>query len=65
MPADLRKAHQALDRTVDKLYRRTAFPTDRERVKHLLGLYEKMLVPLTAKPKRRRSRTRSRPVIRR
>ena len=65
MPADLRKAHQALDRAVDKLYRRTAFPTDRERVEHLLGLYEKMLVPLTTKPKRRRSRTRRRPVIRR
>ena len=59
MPADLRKAHQALDRAIDKLYRRTAFPTDRERVEHLLGLYEKMLVPLTTKPKRRRSRTRS------
>ena len=57
MPADLRKAHQALDRAVDKLYRRTAFPTDRERVEHLLGLYEKMLVPLTAKPKRRRRRS--------
>jgi len=57
MPADLRKAHQALDRAVDKLYRRTTFPTDRERVEHLLGLYEKMLVPLTAKPKRRRRRS--------
>ena len=54
MPADLRKAHQALDRAVDRLYRRTAFPTDHDRVEHLLGLYEKMLVPLTAKPKRRR-----------
>ncbi len=54
MPADLRKAHHALDRTVERLYRRTAFTADRERVEHLLGLYEKMLVPLTAKPKRRR-----------
>ena len=56
MPADLRKAHQALDRAVDRLYRRSAFTSDRERVEHLFGLYEKMLVPLTAKakPKRRR-----------
>ena len=59
MPADLRKAHQALDRAVDRLYRRNAFTSDRERVEHLFGLYEKMLVPLTAKsrPKRRRRRT--------
>ena len=56
MPADLRKAHQALDRAVDRLYRRSPFTSDRERVEHLFGLYEKMLVPLTAKgrPKRRR-----------
>ncbi len=56
MPADLRKAHQALDRAVDRLYRRSGFTSDRERVEHLFGLYEKMLVPLTAKakPKRRR-----------
>ena len=49
MPADLRKAHQALDRAVDRLYRRSTFTTDRDRVEHLFGLYEKMLVPLTAK----------------
>ena len=56
MPADLRKAHQALDRAVDRLYRRSGFTSDRERVEYLFGLYEKMLVPLTAKakPKRRR-----------
>ncbi len=58
MPADLRKAHQALDRAVDRLYRRSGFTSERERVEHLLGLYEKMLVPLTARtrPKRRRRR---------
>lgn len=56
MPADLRKAHQALDRAVDRLYRRSSFTSDRERVEHLFGLYEKMLAPLTAKakPKQRR-----------
>ena len=56
MPPDLRKAHQALDRAVDKLYRRTGFASERERVEHLLGLYEKSVAPVTAmvKPKRRR-----------
>ena len=60
MPAGLRRAHQALDRAVDRLYRRSAFASDRERVEHLFGLYEKMVVPLAAKarPKRRRRRTR-------
>ena len=60
MPAGLRKAHQALDRAVDRLYRRSAFTSDRDRVEHLFGLYEKMLLPLAAKvrPKRGRRRTR-------
>ena len=55
MPPDLRKAHQALDRAVDRLYRRNGFTSERERVEHLLGLYEKMVAPLAAKakPKRR------------
>ena len=60
MPPDLRKAHQALDRAVDKLYRRTGFASERERVEHLFMLYEKMSAPLKAamqtKPKRRRRR---------
>ena len=57
MPVNLRKAHQVLDRAVDRLYRRSSFPSDRERVEHLLALYEKMIVPLSApKPKRRRRR---------
>ena len=58
MPVNLRKAHQALDRAVDLLYRRSSFPSDRERVEHLLVLYEKMIAPLSApKPKRRRRRS--------
>ena len=58
MPPNLRKAHQALDRAVDRLYRRGGFASERERVEHLLGLYEKLVAPLTAeaKPKRRRRR---------
>ena len=58
MPVDLRIAHRALDGAVDKLYRRSPFSSDRERVEHLLGLYEKMMVPLAVSvtPRRRRRR---------
>ena len=58
MPVGLRRAHRALDRAVDRLYRRSPFSSDRERVEHLLGLYEKMMVPLAAnaRPQRRRRR---------
>ena len=59
MPPNLRKAHTALDRAVDRLYRRGGFTVERERVEHLFGLYEKMMAPLTVKPKgKRRQRTR-------
>ena len=46
MPPDLRKAHQALDRAVDRLYRPRRFASERERVEHLFVLYEKMCLPL-------------------
>ena len=58
MPADLRKAHQALDRAVDRLYRRRRFTSDRDRVEHLFGLYEKMRVPLTAEAEGKRKKRR-------
>ena len=56
MPVDLRRAHRDLDRAVDRLYRRSPFSSDRERVEHLFGLYENMMVPLAAsnQPRRRR-----------
>jgi hypothetical protein len=44
----LRKAHRALDRAVDKLYRSTPFTSDRDRAEHLFGLYETLVAPLTA-----------------
>ena len=53
MPPNLRKAHQALDRAVDRLYRRSGFASERERVEYLLGLYEKMMEPLVVRGKRR------------
>ena len=46
MPPNLRRAHQALDRAVDRVYRRTGFISERERVEHLFMLYEKMRAPL-------------------
>ena len=42
MPPDLRKAHQALDRAVDRHYWPKRFASERERVEHLFVLYEKM-----------------------
>ena len=41
MPPKLRRARQALDRAVDRLYRRTGFAYKRERMEFLFSLYEK------------------------
>ena len=41
MPPNLRRAHQAIDRTMDRLYRAKGFASERERVEHLFMLYEK------------------------
>lgn len=46
MPADLRRAHHALDLAVDKLYRAAPFASDRDRVEHLFGRYEALVNPL-------------------
>ena len=60
MPPDLLRAHQALDRAVDRLYRRGGFASERERVEHLFKLYENMYTPLVVgskKKQRQRKRT--------
>ena len=66
MPPNLRRAHQVLDRAVDRLYRRAGFASERTRVEHLFMLYEKMRAPLEVaaqgKLKRRRA-LRSRHII--
>jgi hypothetical protein len=46
MPADLRRAHTALDTAVDRLYRAAPFASDRDRVEHLFGRYEALVNPL-------------------
>jgi len=50
MSAPLLKAHQQLDRAVDRCYRPEPFPSDRHRVEYLFARYEQ----LTAPPGRRR-----------
>ena len=50
MPANLRKAHRTLDAAVDRLYRPAPFGSDRERVEHLFGLYERMVAGFLATP---------------
>ncbi len=49
MPHDIRKAHTALDRAVDRLYRTKPFASERERVEHLFEIYEKRAAPLAPK----------------
>src|SRR5665213_2909901 len=46
MPPKLLKAHQALDRAVDRLYRPEPFPDDQARVELLFQLYERLTAPL-------------------
>lgn len=53
MPLRLIKAHEELDRAVDRCYRRQAFGSERQRVEFLFGLYEKLIAPLTASAPRR------------
>lgn len=56
MPGPLLKAHQSLDRAVDRCYRKERFESDLQRVEYLFALYEKITAPLlpTAKSKRKR-----------
>lgn len=56
MPPLLRKAHLTLDKAVDRLYRKRPFAFERERVEHLLDLYERAAVPLAPTVKRSRKR---------
>ena len=48
MPPALVKAHQALDKAVDKCYRPQAFANDAKRVEYLFELYEKYTAGLLA-----------------
>lgn len=55
MPPALRKAHEALDRAVDRCYRSQPFTTERQRLEYLFALYEQLTAPLAgAAPKKQR-----------
>lgn len=56
MPAELLKAHQALDHAVDKAYRPAVFLTERERVEYLFQRYEALATPLTPAALKKRKR---------
>ena len=58
MPPKLAKAHEQLDRAVEKCYRKDPFASDRQRVEFLFSLYEKLTAPLALpekKPRKSRS----------
>ena len=61
MPPNLRRAHQELDRAVDRLYRRSGFSSERERIEYLFMLYEEMYAPLRTSVKQKRRKLGSRP----
>ena len=56
MPPDLLRAHERLDRAVDRCYRREAFDTDRQRVEFLFAMYEHLAAPLLPAVVARRGR---------
>lgn len=56
MPANLRRAHAALDTAVDRLYRAAPFASDRDRVEHLFGRYEALVNPLEREAARQNKR---------
>jgi hypothetical protein len=59
MPPALRRAHDDLDRAVDRCYRPQPFATERQRLEFLFNLYEQLIAPL-APPLRRPNRARGR-----
>lgn len=62
MPKPLRDAHRALDRAVDRCYRKNPFDSERARVEFLFDLYQKLTAPLTTTKKTaRKSGTRRKP----
>jgi type I restriction-modification system DNA methylase subunit len=52
MPQDLLKAHHALDKAVDKAYRKQPFESDRQRLEYLFALYQQLDAPLDVAPKK-------------
>ena len=63
MPAPLLKAHQQLDRAVDRCYRSEPFPSDRHRVEYLFAFHEKLTAPLVPATEPARNRRRPRAIL--
>lgn len=59
MPIKLRRAHRAIDRAVDRLYRPRRFEAERDRQEHLLAAYERLHAPLAVSKARRRRGSRA------
>lgn len=53
MPPALQKAHQALDKVVDRAYRKAPYPNEAERVAFLFDLYKQYTTPLLPAKNRR------------
>ena len=53
MPPKLAKAHEQLDRAVEKCYRKDPFTSDRQRVEYLFALYETLSAPLVPPAKKK------------
>jgi hypothetical protein len=58
MPPALLKAHQALDKAVDKCYRPQPFTSDAKRVEYLFEVYEEYTKGLLAGEKRKKKEPR-------
>ncbi|MCB9981165.1 MAG: class I SAM-dependent DNA methyltransferase [Rhodospirillales bacterium] len=56
MPPALLKAHQALDKAVDKAYRKAAFKDEKERIEFLFERYRKLTEPLIQPEKKKRGK---------
>ena len=54
MPPALQKAHQSLDKAVDRAYRKTAFNNEAARVAFLFDLYQQYTTPLLPGKKKRK-----------
>ena len=53
MPPVLLKAHQALDKAVDKTYRKVPFKDEKERIEFLFERYQKLISPLIEADKKK------------
>ncbi len=56
MPEALQKAHQALNKAVEKCYRPESFASDQQRVEYLFQRYQALTAPLLPTPKKGRRR---------